>query len=150
MQGVLLTPLARAADVVLPGASYVEKDASYTNDGGRLQAASRVLPLGGDAMDDWQILVNVADGLGVSLGYTDATQIRADIARAYAGVKELEGIAALQFGRKATAQHWLQASNPSERWKWNSLFQDLPPVKGSVELSSLPMPPGAIPLKEVK
>jgi NADH-quinone oxidoreductase subunit G len=150
VQGVLLTRLARAADVVLPGASYVEKEASYTNDGGRLQAASRVLPLGGDAMDDWQILVNVAEGLGVSLGYTDTAQVRADIARAYAGVKELDGIATLQFGRKATSQHWLQASNPSERWKWDSMFQDLPPVKGSVELSSLPMPPGAIPLKEVK
>jgi NADH-quinone oxidoreductase subunit G len=150
VQGVLLTRLARAADVVLPGASYVEKDASYTNDGGRLQAASRILPLGGDAMDDWQILVNVAEGLGVSLGYTDAAQVRADIARAYAGAKELDGIAALQFGRKATAQHWLQASNPSERWKWNAMFQDLPPVKGTVEPSSLPMPPGAIPLKEVK
>jgi hypothetical protein len=65
-------------------------------------------------------------------------------------VKELEGIAALQFGRSMAAQHWLQASNPSERWKWNFLYQDLPPVKGTVELSSLPMPPGAIPLKEVK
>jgi NADH-quinone oxidoreductase subunit G len=150
VQGVLLTHLARAADVVLPGASYVEKEASYTNDGGRLQAASRVLPLGGDAMDDWRILVNLAEGLGVPLGYTDAAQVRADIARAYAGVKELDGIAALQFGPKAAAKHWLQASNPSERWKWNSLFQDLPPVKGSVEPSSLPMPPGAIPLKEVK
>jgi NADH-quinone oxidoreductase subunit G len=150
VQGVLLTRLARAADVVLPGASYVEKDASYANDGGRLQAASRVLPLGGDAMDDWRILVNLAEGLGVPLGYTDAAQVRADIARAYAGVKELDGIAALQFGPKAAAKHWLQASNPSERWKWNSLFQDLPPVKGSVEPSSLPMPPGAIPLKEVK
>jgi NADH-quinone oxidoreductase subunit G len=150
VQGVLLTRLARAADVVLPGASYVEKEASYTNDSGRLQAASRVLPLGGDAMDDWQILVTLAEGLGVPLGYTDAAQVRADIARAYAGVKELDGIATLQFGRKAAAQHWLQASNPSERWKWNTLFQDLPPVKGSVEPSSLPMPPGAIPLREVK
>ena len=28
------------------------------------------------------------------------------------------------------AQHWLQASNPSERWKWDFMFQDLPPVKG--------------------
>ena len=153
VQGVLLTRLARAADVVLPGASYVEKEASYTNDGGRLQAASRVLPLGGDAMDDWRILVNLAEGLGVPLGYTEAAQVRADIARAYAGVPELAGIAALAFGSTVPAQSWLQASNPSERWKWNFLFQDLPPVKGSVELSSLPlppMPPGAIPLKEVK
>jgi len=26
-------------------------------------------------------------------------------------------------------RHWLQASNPSEREKWNALFKDLPPVK---------------------
>ena len=32
VQGVLLTDLARAADFVLPGASFVEKEASYTND----------------------------------------------------------------------------------------------------------------------
>jgi NADH-quinone oxidoreductase subunit G len=150
VQGVLLTRLARAADVVLPGASWVEKEASYTNDGGRLQTASRVLPLGGDAQDDWQILVNLAAALGVPLGYTETSQVRHDIARVYAGVKELEGIGALTFGRTVPAQHWLQASNPSERWKWDFMFQDLPPVKGTVEPSSLPMPPGAIPLKEVK
>jgi NADH-quinone oxidoreductase subunit G len=150
VQGVLLTPLARAADVVLPGASSVEKEASYTNDGGRLQAASRVLPLGGDAMEDWQILVNLAAALGVALGYTKPAEIRADIAKAFGSARGLEGIATLQFGRTTAAQHWLQASNPSERWKWNFLFQDLPPVKGTVELSSLPMPPGAIPLKEIK
>ena len=27
------------------------------------------------------------------------------------------------------SEHWLQASNPSERWKWDFMFQDLPPVK---------------------
>ena len=44
---------------------------------------------------------------------------------------------------------WLQASNPSERWKWDFMFQDLPPVKfeGRHGLSSLL---GAIPLKELK
>ena len=44
VQGVLMTELARAADFVLPGASYVEKEASYTNDQGRLQAAARAVP----------------------------------------------------------------------------------------------------------
>src|SRR5678815_550315 len=42
VQGVLLTPLAEAADFVLPGAAYVEKDAVYTNQTGHVQAASRV------------------------------------------------------------------------------------------------------------
>jgi anaerobic selenocysteine-containing dehydrogenase len=41
VQGVLMTDLAAAADFVLPGAAYVEKDAIYTNDQGRVQAASR-------------------------------------------------------------------------------------------------------------
>ena len=35
VQGVLMTELAEAADIVLPGAAYVEKDAIYTNDQGR-------------------------------------------------------------------------------------------------------------------
>jgi NADH-quinone oxidoreductase subunit G len=150
VQGVLLTRLAKAADFVLPGASYVEKEASYTNDGGRLQAAARVLPLPGEAMEDWQILVNLAAGLGVALEYTDAAQVRADIASSFAGVKELDGISALGFGHPIAAKHWLQASNPSERWKWDFMFQDLPPVKGTVEPSALPMPAGAIALREVK
>jgi hypothetical protein len=43
----------------------------------------------------------------------------------------------------------MQASNPSERWKWDFMFQDLPPVKfeGRHGLSSL-LP--AIPMKEEK
>src|SRR5215831_168023 len=49
VQGVLLTDLARAADFVLPGASSVEKQASYTNDQGRLQGTARAIPLPGGA-----------------------------------------------------------------------------------------------------
>src|SRR5581483_3797073 len=65
VQGVLLSDLGRAADIVLPGASYVEKEASYTNDRGRLQGTSQAIPLAGEAMDDWQIIVNLAVALGV-------------------------------------------------------------------------------------
>ena len=150
VQGVLMTRLARAADVVLPGATFVEKEASYTNDQGRLQAVARAIPLAGDAMDDAQILVNLAAALGVRLGYADAAQVRADISVRFAGVAGLDGIATLGFGRPVEARHWLQASNPSERWKWDFMFQDLPPVKGTVDPSALPMPAGAIPLREVK
>ena len=44
-QGVLLTELARVADVVLPGAAWVEKDGTYTNDQGRVQASAKVVGL---------------------------------------------------------------------------------------------------------
>jgi NADH-quinone oxidoreductase subunit G len=150
VQGVVLTDLARAADFVLPGASYVEKEASYTNEQGRLQGTARAIAPPGDAMEDWQILVNLATSLGVAFDYTHAAHVRADIAARMSGVAALNGITTLAFARPVNASHWLQASNPSERWKWDFMFQDLPPVKGEVDLNALPMPPGSIALKEVK
>jgi NADH-quinone oxidoreductase subunit G len=148
VQGVLMTDLARAADFVLPGASYVEKEASYSNEQGRLQGTARAIDPPGDAMEDWQILVNLAAALGVRFDYTTAAHVRADAA-ARAG-SALAGLPALAFNQAVEASHWLQNSNPSERWKWDFMFQDLPPVKGAVDPSSLPLPPGAIPLKEVR
>jgi hypothetical protein len=58
---------------------------------------------------------------------------------------------AMAFTRPIPARNWLQASNPSERWKWDFMFQDLPPVKGhNVQLDS-PFPTAMpyIPLKQV-
>jgi NADH-quinone oxidoreductase subunit G len=150
VQGVLMTPLARAADFVLPGASYVEKEASYTNQQGRLQGTSRALAPPGDAMEDWQILVNAGIALGVKFDYKSAAHIRGDIAARFPNTPELQGLTMLAFSRPMEARHWLQASNPSERWKWDFMYQDLPPVKGEVDPSALPLPPGAIPLKAVK
>ena len=49
-----------------------------------------------------------------------------------------------------SAKHWLQASNPSERWKWDFMFQDLPPVKGhSVQTEQGLVEGRVIPLKPV-
>jgi NADH-quinone oxidoreductase subunit G len=150
VQGVLMTDLSRAADFVLPGASYVEKEASYTNEQGRLQGTARALTAPGDAMEDWQILVNLGAALGVPFEYTTSAQVRDDLAARFAVVNALDGLTTLTFNRPLDARHWLQNSNPSERWKWDFMFQDLPPVKGSVDALSLPLPPGAIALKEVK
>jgi NADH-quinone oxidoreductase subunit G len=129
VQGVLMTDLANAADIVLPGASWVEKDASYVNGQRRLQGAARVIPPHADAQEDWQILVNLGLALGASVTYTSSGQIRSELAAAMAGNEAYAGLATLEFARPIPAQHWLQASNPSERWKWDFMFQDLPPVK---------------------
>jgi len=148
VQGVLLSKVAQAADIVLPGASSLEKDATYVNQQGIVQASARALPTRGDAQEDWQILVNLGSALGVTLEYTASAQIRGDIAAAMASNSAYAGLANLSFARPVAARHWLQASNPSERWKWDVMFQDLPPVKfaGRPEATSIP---GAIPLQRV-
>jgi NADH-quinone oxidoreductase subunit G len=129
VQGVLMTDLAAAADVVLPGASWVEKDASYVNGQGRLQGAARVIAPPGEAQEDWQIFVNVGLALGAAMTYASGAEIRSEIAAAMSADPRYSALPGLAFARPVAARTWLQASNPSERWKWDFMFQDLPPVK---------------------
>ena len=81
-QGVLAGPLAAAADVVMPGAAWVEKDGCFTNDQGRVQAASKALVTPGEAVEDWQILTSVAAALGLPFVYESAVAVRTDLAAA--------------------------------------------------------------------
>ncbi|HEY7499185.1 MAG TPA: molybdopterin-dependent oxidoreductase [Vicinamibacterales bacterium] len=145
--GVLLTDLAKAADVVLPGASWVEKDASYVNMDGRLQAAARAMAPPGEAQEDWKIFSDVALALGAAVTYPSSADVRAELASALAGNPRYQGLSTMTFARPVAARTWLEASNPSERWKWDFMFQDLPPVKfeGRHGLSTLL---SVIPLKE--
>jgi NADH-quinone oxidoreductase subunit G len=148
-QGVLATALSKVADVVMPGAAWVEKDATYTNDQGHVQAASRAINPPGEAVDDWQIITSVAAALGLPYTYTTSQQVRADVAQALAGDAAYAVLASQAFNRPVTAEHWLQASNPMERMKWNDLFQDLPPVKGhNVQMEKAPQA-AVIPLRLV-
>ena len=94
-------------------------------------------------------LVNLAVALGVKFDYVRGTRPRRHCG-GVSGREEIEGLTTLTFGQRIAGRDCLQGSNPSERWKWDFMFQDLPPIKGSVDPSSLPMPPGAIQLREVK
>jgi NADH-quinone oxidoreductase subunit G len=150
VQGVLLTELAAAADIVLAGTTWVEKDGIYTNDKGMVQAASQVIAPAGEALEDWQILANLARSLGVTLGYQSGGDVRRAIAAAMPGTAYAQADR-LVFTRPVSARNWLQASNPSERWKWDFMFQDLPPIKGhNVQMEGVPVQATPyIPLKPV-
>ena len=149
-QGVLSTALARVADVVLPGAAWVEKDATYTNDQGHVQAVSRAIDPPGEAVEDWQILTSVAAALGLPYTYATSQQVRADLAQALAANPAYAALGEQSFNRPVTAAHWLQASNPMERMKWHDMFEDLLPVKGhNVQMERAPQP-SVIPLRLVQ
>ena len=144
-----MTDLAMAADIVLPGAAWVEKNAAYVNMQGRLQSSSRVLTPPGDAQEDWQVFVNVGLALGAPVTYATSAEVRAELAASMRENPAYGGLTSLEFARPVSARHWLQSSNPSERWKWDFMFQDLPPVK----FSDVPVPASLLnmlPLREVK
>jgi len=149
VQGVVTTDLTTAADIVLPGAAWVEKDAIYTNEQGLVQASSKVINPPGEAREDWQILANIAALLGLSMPYQSSDDVRRALSAALPGSKYSEAHT-IAFARPISASNWLQASNPSERWKWDFLYQDLPPVKGhNVQMEGTGASPSFIPLKPV-
>ena len=150
VQGAVMSELVHAADVVLPGAAFVEKDAIYTNADGRVQAGSRAIAPPGEAREDWHVLVAVARALGVTLPFESSNDVRRAIAAA-APDSPYADAAKLVFSRPVAASHWLQASNPSERWKWDFMYQDLPPVKGhNVQTEGMVQGTPYIPLKPVE
>jgi NADH-quinone oxidoreductase subunit G len=67
---------ATRADVVLPGAAYPEKSATYVNTEGRVQMASRASFPPGDAREDWAILRALSDVLGKKLPYDSLAALR--------------------------------------------------------------------------
>jgi NADH-quinone oxidoreductase subunit G len=149
VHGVLMTELAKAADIVLPGAAWVEKDEVYVNQQGRLQASARVIAPPGDAQEDWQVFVNVGVALGANVRYASSSDVRAEIASVMSSAPAYANLANLEFARPVAAQHWLQASNPSERWKWDFMFQDLPPLKFAGMPRTRAGQPISIPLTKV-
>jgi NADH-quinone oxidoreductase subunit G len=143
VQGVVHSELTAAADCVLSGSTSFEKDASYTNDQGRVQGAATVIAAPGDAQDDCLILANFAMLVGATVSTPD--RARTEIAAELIHLQAYGALQQMMFSRPVTLRTWLQMSNPSERWKWDHLFQDLPPVKGTVDLSSLPPAPASRP-----
>ena len=74
---------ARAADVVLPGAAWCEKDAIFTNSEGRVQYASRAAFPVGDAREDWSIIRALSAVLGHTLSFDNQDQLRAEMIAAH-------------------------------------------------------------------
>ncbi|WP_333807135.1 NADH-quinone oxidoreductase subunit NuoG, partial [Phenylobacterium sp.] len=68
---------AHAADLILPGAAYTEKDGLYVNLEGRVQMGQRAVFPKGEAREDWTILRALSERLGKTLPYDTLDQLRA-------------------------------------------------------------------------
>ncbi|MEX2649651.1 MAG: NADH-quinone oxidoreductase subunit NuoG [Alphaproteobacteria bacterium] len=71
---------AHRADVVLPGAAYTEKDATYVNTEGRPQRGRRAAFPPGDARADWAIVRALSEALGHTLPFDDVAAMRTAMA----------------------------------------------------------------------
>jgi NADH-quinone oxidoreductase subunit G len=93
---------ARRADVVLPGAAYTEKDATYVNTEGRVQLGRFAVFPPGDAREDWKILRALSEVIGQKLPYDNLRQVRQrliEAAPSFAHVDEAPHAAWGPFGQ---------------------------------------------------
>jgi NADH-quinone oxidoreductase subunit G len=74
---------AHRADVILPGAAYTEKDATYVNTEGRVQMTARAIFPPGEAREDWKIVRALSAVLGRPLPFDSIQALRAKMFAAH-------------------------------------------------------------------
>jgi formate dehydrogenase alpha subunit len=89
-QDIFLTETAKFAHVVLPAASFAEKEGTNTNTERRVQRVRRAIEPVGDSKPDWWIVCEIAKRMGApGFDFTDPREIMAEIASvtpSYAGI----------------------------------------------------------------
>lgn len=127
VQDIFLTPTARLAHVVLPAASFAEKDGTLTNLERRVQRLVAAVPCRGQARPDWQILASVANALGAGWSYSSAADVFNEIAATVPlyGRLRFEGLGPRgQRWQHPGEEEGLESRNGHERRLW---YQPLQP-----------------------
>ncbi|MBU1720854.1 MAG: formate dehydrogenase subunit alpha, partial [Bacteroidetes bacterium] len=90
VQDIFMTETAQYADVVLPAASFAEKDGTFTNTERRVQRVRKVIEPIGESKPDWWITSEIAKRMGAKgFDYTSAEEIAKEasaLVPAYAGI----------------------------------------------------------------
>ena len=80
VQDIFLSDTAAYADVVLPAASFAEKNGTFTNTERRVMRIRKVIAPPGEAKPDWQILGEIARASGYKgMAYQDPCEIMEEI-----------------------------------------------------------------------
>jgi formate dehydrogenase major subunit len=101
VQDLFLNETAKFAHVFLPGASFLEKDGTFTNAERRINRVRRVMtPMAG--MGDWEVTVALSNAMGFPMQYSHPSEIMDEIASltpSFAGVSyaKLDELGSLQW-----------------------------------------------------
>ena len=96
VQDIFMTETSELADVVLPAASFAEKDGTFSNTERRVQRVRKAINPIGNSKPDWQILMEIMNSLGHNKKYFHPSEIMDEISALtpqYAGINydRLEG-----------------------------------------------------------
>jgi formate dehydrogenase alpha subunit len=81
VQDIFYTETAQLADVILPAASFAEKDGTFANTERRVQCVRKALDPPGEAKLDWEIIAEISKRLGYPMTYRSSAEIMDEISR---------------------------------------------------------------------
>ncbi|MFQ5861668.1 MAG: molybdopterin-dependent oxidoreductase [Candidatus Brocadiales bacterium] len=88
-QGANFNYACKFSHVILPSATFVEKDGTFTNFEARVQRINRALKPLGESLPDWEIITKLSRLMSHSLPYERAEAVFNDISREVAGFSGL-------------------------------------------------------------
>lgn len=102
VQDLFLSETTKFAHLVLPGASFLEKDGTFTNLERRIQRIRKAVDPPNGILPDWRVACEVASRMGYPMSYQHPSEIMDEIARLtpmFAGVsyERLDDHAGLQW-----------------------------------------------------
>jgi predicted molibdopterin-dependent oxidoreductase YjgC len=89
VQDIFISETAEKADVILPAASFAEKDGTFTNTERRIQGVQKAIDPVGEAKPDWQIVSELSQHFEYSFEYDAVEEITreiADVTPIYGGI----------------------------------------------------------------
>lgn len=75
VQEIFLTETCFHADVILPASAFPEKSGTFSNTNRQVQMARPALDLPGDARQDWWIIQELANRIGLNWSYSDPKDV---------------------------------------------------------------------------
>ena len=75
VQDIFMTETAMFADVILPSSAFPEKSGTVTNTNRQVQVARKAVDAPGEAREDWEIIVEMARGVGLDWDYDDPREV---------------------------------------------------------------------------
>lgn len=79
VQDMFPTETAQMAKVVLPAASFAEKEGTFTNFEGTVNRVRKAIEPPGESLPDWEVILKLASKMGSPLPFSSAQQIREEI-----------------------------------------------------------------------
>ena len=89
VQDIFMTETAWYADIILPASAHAEKNGTFTNTNRQVQMGRKVVDAPGDAREDLDIIIDIANALGLDWKYKHASDVFKEMAEIMPSLKSI-------------------------------------------------------------